>query len=272
MARRALPVLVFAFLALLVVLSGCVKMEASQKIRRSGASDFNFTVESEYLELMNFTPEAIGKMGFAVENGEVIEGDGKLTVSWKDVYFPPVPTEAYGADNASATALFGGAAVSRKFSFPYFLYSINFSSRGLGGGSSENELAEQLMSGMRLDYRLETFGKIVETNGEKISDNSVRFDLKKKGEYYVVFRDFFLSSIFGGFSTYSGKCDVNWTCSAWSQSCIDGKVRRECKMFGECDRFVLAPVTEASCPAGSGPAGNPIATSSIYSRGERTAP
>jgi len=266
MAKRPNPILVFLVVALLVAFSGCVKMEASQKIHRSGASDFNFTVESDYLELMNFTPEAIGKMGFAVENGEVIEGDGKLTVSWKDAYFPPIPTDGDGADNSSTTALFGGASVARRFSFPYFLYSMNFSSKGLGGNSSEAEMAEQLMSGIKLSYRLETFGKIVETNGVKLSDNSVTFDLKKRGEYYVVFRDFFLSSIFGGFSTYRGKCDVNWTCSAWSQSCFDGKISRECRRFGECDRFVFAPVTEASCPSDIRAGRTAPVTTSIYSQ------
>lgn len=55
-------------------------MEAIQKIRRSWASEFNFIVESEHLELIKFSPEEIGKISFAFENGKVIEGNADLTL------------------------------------------------------------------------------------------------------------------------------------------------------------------------------------------------
>ena len=66
---------------------------------------------------------------------------------------------------------------------------------------SSKQMEEQLGQLFKVGYTIEIFGKITETNGLKMGDNKVKFDINpsKNGEYRIVFKDFFLASILGDF-------------------------------------------------------------------------
>ncbi|MDD3629344.1 MAG: hypothetical protein PHN81_06190 [Actinomycetota bacterium] len=63
----------------------------------------------------------------------------------------------------------------------------------------EDEADAMLGQLFKIGYTIEVFGKIVETNGNKINDNTVKFNIGPDdlNLYYVKFKDFFLSNWFG---------------------------------------------------------------------------
>ncbi|MBI3035207.1 hypothetical protein HYY71_02695 [Candidatus Woesearchaeota archaeon] len=59
-----------------------------------------------------------------------------------------------------------------------------------------SELETTMGEMFKIGYTIEVFGKITDTNGNRMSDNKVKFiiGLKENKKYYVTFRDFFISS------------------------------------------------------------------------------
>lgn len=65
--------------------------------------------------------------------------------------------------------------------FPYIHYSLNV--------SVDNFLNASNNTLNSLFYEIEVFGEVYETNGNKLTDNSVEFDLKKLKYMYINFRE-----------------------------------------------------------------------------------
>ena len=64
---------------------------------------------------------------------------------------------------------------------------------------STKQLTDQLGQLFKIGYTVEVFGKIIDTNGQQMDGNKVKFDInpEENGQYTIVFQDFFLASILG---------------------------------------------------------------------------
>ncbi len=64
---------------------------------------------------------------------------------------------------------------------------------------TSNELTDSIAQMFKIKYTVEVFGNVIETNGEQLDDNKVQFEINpdEEGEYYIVFTDFFLATLFG---------------------------------------------------------------------------
>lgn len=64
---------------------------------------------------------------------------------------------------------------------------------------SSSEIGKQMEEAFKVGYTVKVFGEIVETNGLKMSDKKVKFEVapSKQGEYNIVFKDFFLTNLLG---------------------------------------------------------------------------
>jgi hypothetical protein len=67
-----------------------------------------------------------------------------------------------------------------------------------------DEMQQLLAESVNVDYIIDVYGSVVDTNGEKVSSKQVKFSLLKnpKGPYYVEFRDFFLNKYLGDYGMY----------------------------------------------------------------------
>jgi hypothetical protein len=141
---------------LLLVLSACTSFEAEQTLKRSGAFDLSVSLDSDYFVQINLSPR-----------WQVTTIGNRTSLTVRDVH----PEEI----KALMTHLpFSQDKVhlSRTVSFPYFVFDYTIDDIPLSG-----------------IFTLKTFGTVIETNGQLISSEEVRFDLSKEEELHVVFRD-----------------------------------------------------------------------------------
>ena len=225
--------LVCLLMITMILFSGCINLNITQKINRGGSSDINLTIKSENSMFLNYFKQNMENSSLAIEKAIFSEGDNYISYYWKDVY-PIAPKES----NISI----GKISIYKEFKFPYYYITINFdnSENLLEEYNETNNLTKEIFNSMKLNYDFEVYGKITDTNGIKLRDNKVRFDLLKNKKYYVKFRDLFLTNWFG--SVFSKKpCKPEWSCSDWKWIDTDKKGRK-CIVSNECKNYFAKPL------------------------------
>lgn len=234
--NRVLPLVMLS-----VLVSGCVSITVDQEIHRDSSSDISMGIDSHSPIVLNFT-EAIVKQNLAVENAEVTKNNSSISYSFENVY-PQEQEEKYVSFLDTSNTGSGEGTTDFDYDYQkdsgvmYTNFRIEVDSVGnltnLSGreenddtqGSAETielqsliegPMAQALNSSFEFDYDIETFGTVVDTNGEKLEDGSVRFDLTKDKEYYVEFKAPTLELFLDNFGDKSPR-KPEWNISQWEE-------------------------------------------------------
>ena len=139
-----------------------------------------------------------------------------------------------------------------EFIFPYYYYTYSFTIKNTNKQTTQySEFTNSLIS---INYYVDVFGEIVETNGQKTSDNEALFNLNsassEEKQYKVVFKDFFLFTWLGTFIdsdlTYETKLAIGFAVVVFIIALIGyfvGKPREKSK-----DSDVVTKSDEIYCP------------------------
>lgn len=249
-----------AVLALIVVSSGCVSLNINHEIHKDGSSDIGIQVDSDSELLRNSLKEQF-ETSFATENAVLDEGDDSFTYRFENVY--PQKQEQRFSDafssnelNSSAT----GFSYEKDSGLLYTHFTLRMNSSGvetsetdIGGqqdlGAGEGGLGgigESLSSGVELNYNVDPFGEVVDTNGQELEDGTIRFDLTEEEDYYVEFKalslDLFVSNIGS-----SDTVQPDWSTSDWSECSKNGTQTREVTLQNDAENYMFKPPTEREC-------------------------
>lgn len=202
----------------IILLSGCITITMNQKLYRNGHFDYSITIPLNS-QLKSMTGEIKEEMKVPEEyenNFELIETDTSLTFLFKDID-PQKMTSLFSEKSGSDRGVtpFDPSAVNfrKEFKFPYyvFTYEVKMDDDKIEETSNDedrnNSNSSFQMSGMdnivTLEFIVETFGTVIQTNGEKISRNKVKFLLNDDTKVLkIVFKDFFLVTLLGRFTTF----------------------------------------------------------------------
>lgn len=196
----------------MLLISGCVQIDIYQKIKRNGHVDMSLTFKAESMILnafkTNIEVEPSMKSKYTYE-----ETDDSVTYKFTDI--DPFKDNLFKQeDNGKTdTSMFNkdNYHFKKEFKFPYYYYTYEIEMKDTQQEESKPKTdntegmfdtsgLESAMSNMfKVGYTIEVFGKITGTNGNKMSDNKVKFNIgiNENKKYYVTFRDFFISSWIG---------------------------------------------------------------------------
>ncbi|MBU0979706.1 MAG: hypothetical protein KJ709_02785 [Nanoarchaeota archaeon] len=179
-------VIVIALISMLL-LSGCGTININQKLYRDGTFDLSIEIKSDNEMFTNMVKEGFEESP-VIEKATLIEQDDGFKYILEKASFEDVSTE-------SGDSMFESIGIKKEFKFPYYYYTITLKNKG----SDDSEYGSM---GMSFNYIIEPFGKIIDTNGVYLGEDkkAVKFNLMKSKEYYVTFKDLFISSWFGGAS------------------------------------------------------------------------
>jgi hypothetical protein len=178
----------------ILFLSGCVQIELYQKIKRNGNIDMSLTFKSNSKFILDSLKKDLEINPLI--NDKVIYEKTDNSISFKFKNINPLKENLFlETDSKNSMLNKENYNFNKKFKFPYyyFVYEINMSD------NESNDIDTIFNNIFTISYSIEVFGKVVETNGEKISKNKVKFNIlsNKNDIYYVKFRDFFLFTWFG---------------------------------------------------------------------------
>jgi|GEM_PF-1865710 len=253
---------------LAVLASGCVSINVNHEIHKDSSSDVGIEVESDS-QVARTTIKEVLESSMAVENAVLDEGDGSFSYRFENVYpqlqenrfSDTLSSDSSGETESSETDSAFDYEKDPGLLYTHFTIRINSTGTdssteetdtGLGGTGSgeESELGGQfgdsLDSTMEFNYNIDTFGTVVDTNGQEMSDGSVRFDLTEDKDYYVEFKalsaDLFLSNL--GSSTPSSP---EWDTSEWGACSKNGTQTRTVELQNDAENFMFKPQTQREC-------------------------
>lgn len=171
----------------MLLLSGCGTININQKLYRDGTFDLSIEIKSNNEMFINMVKEGFEESP-AIEKATLIEQEDGFKYVLEKASFKDISTER-------GDSMFESIGIKKEFKFPYYYYTISMKNKG-------SEDSEYGSMGMSFNYIIEPFGKITDTNGVYVGEDkkSVKFNLMKSKEYYVTFKDLFISSWFGGAS------------------------------------------------------------------------
>lgn len=261
---------VLVLLILSVLASGCVSINVNQEIHRDSSSDISMSIDSQSPLVLNIT-EAIFKQNLAVENAEVSKNNTSISYSFEDVY-PQEQEEKYVAFLATSNNGSGEEATDFDYDYEkdsglmYTNFRIEVDSVGnltnLSGGEGNDDTQDSvetidlqtylkgpvgraLNSSFEFDYDIETFGTVVDTNGEKLEDGSVRFDLTKNKDYYVEFKAPTLELLLDNFGD-KGPRKPEWNISQWNECTAEGNQNRSVDVVNDVN-YMFKPFHLREC-------------------------
>ncbi|GAH52500.1 unnamed protein product [marine sediment metagenome] len=194
----------------IVLLSGCVQIDVHQKIKRNGNVDISLTFKAESHMILNLLKQDL-EIDPSVQNKYTYE-ETDNSVTYKFIDIDPNKDVIFKENENSYTdnSILNKDNYKKEFKFPYYYYTyeIDMTKENIEEVKPQND-EESLFDEFEMDsmfgemfkigYTVEVFGKIVETNGNKMDDNKVKFNIGTNDDkvYYVKFKDFFLSNWFG---------------------------------------------------------------------------
>lgn len=173
---------------IVLLVTGCGTVNMYHKLHRDGTFDFSIGVKSDNEMFLNTMKSAFEESAL-VEKATYIEKDDGFTYVLEKVTLEDV------SDEEEEESVLETIGVKKEFKFPFYYYTFTLKNKGTG----DSEFGSM---GMALNYIVEPFGKITDTNGVFIGEDKkkVKFNLMKTKDYYITFRDFFLFSWIGGAS------------------------------------------------------------------------
>ena len=178
----------------LFLLSGCVQVDFYQKIKRSGNVDFSITLTGDS-SILSYLINSIDIN--ESEDVAVSKTDNSITYLIKD--FNPRSSSVFNTEEGSESDITvlesDNYRFERKFKFPYYYFVYEIKSDAKEDDSDSIFDVDDLL---KMTFTIEVFGRITDTNGEKLDSKTVQFDLiNHDGPIYVEFRDLFFVSWIG---------------------------------------------------------------------------
>lgn len=190
----------FLITIIILLFTGCVNIEVNQKIKRNGNIDLSIIFKSTNSFILEsitqdfeINPDIENKAFFEKTENSVIFKFKNINPR-KESFFKKVDdddTPLLDQDNYNFKKEF-------KFPYYYFIYEI---------GEQKNDTIDEDLQKlgnlfdnmMKINFNIEVFGTIIETNGNQINKNKVSFEstLTSEDYYYIKFRDFFLFTWIG---------------------------------------------------------------------------
>lgn len=178
----------------MLLLCGCVTINLNHTLYRDGSFDLSIEVKSDNEMFLNVGKEKLEQFSdssdfWGINKGTLIENEEGIKYIFERMTFDNFSTE-YG------NSLIESLGIKKEFKFPYYYYTITLKNE------DDEDLEYYSEYGVSLNYVLEPFGKIIDTNGIYVGEDkkAVKFNLLRSKEYYVTFRDFFIFSWLGGAS------------------------------------------------------------------------
>jgi hypothetical protein len=243
---------IFAILSLAVIASGCVSLNINHEIHKDGSSDIGINVESDSQMARNILKERF-ESSLAVENAVLEEADNSFTYQFENVY-PQTQEERFSEaveTSSDQETDNSGFEYNRESGIVYTHFTLRMNSTGVDTSTSNyssqyGQLSDSLSSSMELNYNVDPFGEIVDTNGQRLSDGRVRFDLTEDKNYYVEFKalsaDLFLTNLGS-----SKPQQPEWDISEWSECRKNGTQTRTVELENDADNYMFTPPTQREC-------------------------
>lgn len=179
--------MVASLLVSMLLLTGCGTINIHQKLYRDGTFDLSIESKSDNAMFLNLVKEGFEESPIT-EKAILIEDEEGFKYLLEKTSLEDISTE-------SKDSMFESIGIKKEFKFPYYYYTITLKNEG-------SEDPEYGSMGMSVNYILEPFGKITDTNGVLLGEDkkTVKFNLMKTKDYYVTFKDFFIPAWIGGAS------------------------------------------------------------------------
>lgn len=215
----------FLLLVFLVLLGGCVQVDVSQKIKRSGNMDMSLTLKAESPMILSAVNQDLQIDPSVQDKFTYEETDTSVTYKFTDIDPSKDTLFEENEDSTADTSIIDKESYrfEKEFKFPYYYYTyeIDMTKEETEDSNDVQEHEEILSDDADMDamfgeygdaemdamfgemlsmgYTVEVFGSIVETNGKKMDDNKVKFNIGMDTDtvYYVKFKDFFLLNWLG---------------------------------------------------------------------------
>lgn len=185
----------------LLIMSGCIHVDAHQKLKRNGNTDLIITYSAPKM-ILDSLKEGISTDFEDMKNVKYEESSDSIKFIFKNIN-EEFDVDVFDDDEETFNDILFNKEnfnIEKEFRFPfyYFTYTINLGHEFNMDNEEFNELNQMLEEMFKFTYTVEVFGKITDTNGEKLSKKEARFNIVDTSEAYVVeFRDFFLFTWIG---------------------------------------------------------------------------
>jgi hypothetical protein len=194
---KSANIIIIVLLIMSVFFSGCVSVDINQKMYRDESIDFSikFSSESAYVMAMLKEEYILNMLKHEIAKTEDFDSEWIYTEDFNSFIFSIEHLDiSKNSDNAATEGLIFKPEMTKEFKFPYYYYTYSFVEKDI--------LSTDLLAGYNfneiiyVDYNVEVFGNVVDTNGLKTSKNSVIFkmstDPNQDKRNYVTFKDIFI--------------------------------------------------------------------------------
>lgn len=235
-------------LMVLIFVSGCVSITVQQELYKDGTSDVDISVNSDSSFLTKALQKEMEKT-LAVDNAVLKEESNGFTYEFERV----VPNKEVLPEQEEDDRLLNDSNLEREGGLFYTTFRLELSG-GLSdyeaGNASQTE-GPSLGDGFQpsFNYEVKPFGTITDTNGQKMEDGYIRFDLTENKDHYVEFQTVSATLLWNDFMS-EDPCVPEWECDQWS-NCSGGERNRSCTDINNCDNYMYSPQETKSCSGSS---------------------
>jgi hypothetical protein len=197
---KKLTIILFA---ILILFSGCVRLNATELLKRNGLMDIVIIFDSSYFTISDSINSSImpnPKLDSITEriNNTLIYYFSNVNPFNSELFINLNKSEDLDI-NISGFLGSDTFSYSTKFKFPYYYYyySADFGNASITSDDMlNNSYLMDSISNYNIDYDIIYFGELVKTNGKKMDNNKVRFSLRNSSKYDLTFKEFFLTNWF----------------------------------------------------------------------------
>jgi len=192
--------LIIPLLAALVLFSGCVRMSATEQLKRDGSMNVLVIFDSAYFTITDTLNSSILPNPNLTSVTERI--NNTLIYYFSNVN--PLEDDLFINANESndlainASGFLGGNTFkyTEKFIFPYYhyYYSADFGNISIESEQLNESFLLELVPAYTMEYDIIYFGELVSTNGQEVEKNRIRFTFVPSSKYELTFKEFFITN------------------------------------------------------------------------------
>jgi hypothetical protein len=202
----SIPIL-FLF-ACAILITGCFEADIHQIVHRDGTLDIKVSISSdtEFLDAIkrDFVVHPERQDTYKFEESIFHQKLESVTYIFTDVSIDSFNLFIIDKESPVYTTIFDNERYkfSKKFSFPYYKYSYEIDMTKKNSVVME-DVTDDLSDARIMNFNVDVFGKIEDTNGEILDDGTVSFNIAppewgEDTKYFINFKEFFLTSWFAG--------------------------------------------------------------------------
>lgn len=173
--------LITGLLIMVIAATGCLNMDINHKLSRE-SNNITIKFSSDSPGVLNIGKNKLLEDKNFMSNWKYTEDEKSFSIN-----------QNLEMKRLKNIKFLSNAEFKKELKFPYYYYTYAFYSPE---ESNEEINGKKLDDLLLINYNIEVFGDVVETNGIKIGDSSVKFKVDLgKTKYYVTFKDLFIWSL-----------------------------------------------------------------------------